>query len=80
MDDDIKTSSWFQKKLSLVYKWGNILQHAGGGWGFHGSSVGKESAYGTGDSDSIPRLGRSPGEGNDIIHYTNAYIWNLERW
>ena len=26
---------------------------------------GKESAYNTGDSGSIPGLGRSPGEGND---------------
>ena len=28
------------------------------------SSVGKESACNAGDLDSIPRLGRSPGEGN----------------
>jgi len=27
-------------------------------------SVGKESAYNPGDPGSIPRLGRSPGEGN----------------
>ena len=32
--------------------------------GFPRSSVGKESAYSAGDPGSIPRLGRSPGEGN----------------
>ena len=31
--------------------------------GFPDSSVGKESAYNAGDPDSIPGLGRSPGEG-----------------
>ena len=31
--------------------------------GFPGSSVGKESAYNAGDSGSITRLERSPGEG-----------------
>ena len=33
--------------------------------GFSGGSVGKESACSAGDPGSIPRLGRSPGEGND---------------
>ena len=32
--------------------------------GFPGGSDGKESAYNSGDPDSIPGLGRSPGEGN----------------
>ena len=32
--------------------------------GFPDSSVGKESACNAGDLGSIPRLGRSPGEGN----------------
>ena len=32
--------------------------------GFHCSSVGKESAYHTEDLGSIPRSGRSPGEGS----------------
>ena len=31
--------------------------------GFPCGSAGKESAYDAGDSGSIPRLGRSPGEG-----------------
>ena len=31
--------------------------------GFPCGSVGKESAYNVGDMGSIPRLGRSPGEG-----------------
>ena len=33
--------------------------------GFPNSSLGKESACGTGDADSIPGSGRSPGEGID---------------
>ena len=33
--------------------------------GFPGGSAGKESACTVGDLDSIPGLGRSPGEGND---------------
>ena len=32
--------------------------------GFPGGSDGKQSAYNAGDLGSIPRLGRSPGEGN----------------
>ena len=33
--------------------------------GFPGGSAGKESACNVGDLDSIPELGRSPGEGKD---------------
>jgi hypothetical protein len=33
-------------------------------FGFPGGSDGKESACNIGDLGSIPRLGRSPGEGN----------------
>ena len=33
-------------------------------WGFPGGSDGKESACSAGDLVSIPRLRRSPGEGN----------------
>ena len=35
-----------------------------GSWGFPGSSVGKESTCNAGDLGLIPRLGRSPEEGN----------------
>ena len=35
---------------------------------FPRGSNGKESAYNTGDSGSIPGLGRSPGDGNDNSH------------
>ena len=35
--------------------------------GFPGSSAGKESTCNVGDLDLIPRLGRSPGEGNDYL-------------
>jgi len=33
-------------------------------WSFPGGSDNKESAFNVGDLDSIPELGRSPGEGN----------------
>ena len=38
--------------------------------GFHGCSDSKESACNAGDPGSIPRSGRSPGEGNG---YTLQY-------
>ena len=40
--------------------------------GFPGSSVGKESACNAGDLDSVPGLGRSPGEGTG---YPLQYSW-----
>ena len=40
--------------------------------GFPGSLVGKESACDAGDPGSIPRWGRSPGEG---IGYPLQYSW-----
>ena len=40
--------------------------------GFPDSSVGKESAWKAGNPSSIPRLGRSPGEG---IGYSLQYSW-----
>ena len=41
-------------------------------WGFSHRSVGKESACNVGDSDLIPGLGRSAGEG---IGYPLQYSW-----
>ena len=40
--------------------------------GFPHSSVGKESTCSAGDPGSIPRLGRSPGEG---VGYPVQYSW-----
>ena len=40
--------------------------------GFPHSSVGKESTCSAGDPGSIPRLGRSPGEG---VGYPFQYSW-----
>ena len=34
-------------------------------WDFPGGSGGKAPAYNVGDLGSVPRLGRSPGKGND---------------
>ena len=39
----------------------NLCSHI---WGFPGGSEGKASACNAGDPGLIPRLGRSPGEGN----------------
>ena len=44
------------------------------GWGFPGNSVGKESAWDAGDSGSIPRSGKSPGEG---IGYPLQFVYNI---
>ena len=41
-------------------------------WSFPGSLVGKKSTCNAGDSGSIPRLGRCPGEG---IGYPCQYSW-----
>ena len=49
-----------------------ISEASGFLWGFPDSSVGKESACNAGDPDSIPGLGRSPGEG---IGYPLQYYW-----
>ena len=42
---------------------------------FPGGSVGKDSACNVGDLGSIPRLGRSPGEGN--IHHLQSCLCML---
>ena len=46
------------------YPHGPIARGLNGPWGFPDSSTGKESSCSAGDLGSIPRLGRSPGEGN----------------
>ena len=56
-------------RTSLAVQWLRLhLQCRGCGfdrwWGFPCSSVGKESAFSAGELGSIPRSGRSPGEGN----------------
>ena len=47
-----------------------------GGFGFPGGSVSKESACNVGDLDSIPGLGRFPGEGNSFTH-SSILAWRL---
>jgi len=51
--------SWVRK-----IPWGRELQLTPVLLGFPGGSAGKESACDARDLGSIPRLGRSPGEGN----------------
>ena len=43
--------------------------------GFPGGSDGKKFAYNAGDLGSIPRWGRSPGEGNDT--HSNILSWEI---
>ena len=44
-------------------------------WGFPGGSDGKESACSAGDLVSIPRLRRSPGEGNG--YRLQYFAWEI---
>ena len=52
--------------------WEFIVRRQGSGGASPGSSAGKELACNTGDPNSIPGLGRSPGEG---IGYPFQYSW-----
>ena len=52
------------KTLVAIFVFSEILSPRKAGLDFLGSSNSKESACNAGDPDSIPRLGRSPGEGN----------------
>ena len=45
-------------------------------WEFPGSSIGKESAYSSGDLGSIPGLGRSPGERYMATH-SSILAWKI---
>ena len=49
--------------------------------GFPGGSDGKVSAHNAGDPSSIPRLGRSPGEGNDNpLKYTYMLTEQIQKY
>ena len=53
--------------IGCDHQWGDYATQLKKKWGFPGGSADKESvcnAGDTGDVDSIPGLGRSPGEGN----------------
>ena len=55
--------------------------------GFPGSSDGEESACNMGDLDSVPGLGRSPGEGNgnpllyscleNLVTHSSVLAWRI---
>ena len=47
--------------------------------GFPGGSDGKESAFNEGDLGSIPRLGRSPAEGNGYPHQYSGLENSMHR-
>ena len=50
--------------------------------GFPGGSDGKESACNAGDLSSVPRLGKSPGEGNGypLQHSCPEYLMDRGAW
>ena len=49
--------------------------------GFPGGSDGKASAHNVGDRGSIPRLGRSPGEGNgNSLHYAYMLTEQIQKY
>ena len=54
-------------KFLIAFKFSTTLL------GFSGGSDGKESASNVGDLDSIPGLGRSPGEGM-ATHFTPVFL------
>ena len=47
-------------------------------WGFPGGSAGKESAGNVGNLGSIPRLGRSPGEGKGYPPYYSVLETSMD--
>ena len=47
-------------------------------WGFPGGSAGKESACNAGNLGSIPRLGRSPGEGKGYPLYHSVLETSMD--
>ena len=51
------------EKILMLEKTEGKRRKGGRGWGFSGSSAGKESTCNAGDPSSIPGLGRSTGEG-----------------
>ena len=55
--------TWFNSWVGEIY-WKRDKLPTPVFLGFPGGSAGKESACNAGDLDLIPRLGRSPGEGN----------------
>ena len=60
-----------------MLSWYGIILVLSVATGFPGSSGGKDSACNAGDSDSIPGLGRSAGEG---IGYPPQYSWASLVW
>ena len=56
--------SLFSRATTQVFSVIGPIADSKGRGGFPGGSDSKESTYNTGDPDSIPWLGRSPGEGN----------------
>ena len=67
-------------KQSVIYSYNRILLSIEKG--FPGGSDGKESACNVGDLDSIPGLGRSPGEGhgNPLQYFCLENPMEREAW
>ena len=65
-------SLWGCKEPDVTEQLNNKNADTGG---FPGGLDSKESAYNTGDPSSSPRLGRSPGEGNN--NHSNILAWRI---
>ena len=75
LETDLLCASLAHTSLSKAYVYRgfwNLSESSSKGWGFPGSSVGKESTCNAGDPGSIPGLGRSPEEG---LGYSLQYSW-----
>ena len=59
----------FFKKKNFFFK---FICDFTGSLRFPDSSVGKESTCNAGDLDSIPELGRSPGEGKGSVQFSSV--------
>ena len=64
--ETLSSKSWLQEAREKICDPTGFLR------GFPGSSAGKESACNAGDPGSMPRSGRSPGEG---MRYPFQYSW-----
>ena len=68
--------TWFDSWVGMIH-WRRDRLPTPVFLGFPGGSAGIESACSVGDLDSVPVLGRSPGEGNS--HHFRILAWRIPR-
>ena len=67
---------WFTHNLPNILNY--LIWSMQRNWGFPGGSAGKESAGNVGNLGSIPRLGRSPGEGKGYPPYYSVLETSMD--